>query len=145
MSGEERIARLQGVRRHEKQAAAMRLQEATAQLSGARQAADVERSRCEEAQRIASLAASTPQPVTEWLQQRVLVADLLEHERLADLQVRRLGRQEALRRVDLRAALVREEQMRVLRERLGARRQGDELRREQRRLDDLRREGGASR
>ncbi|MDA8345039.1 MAG: hypothetical protein M0Z66_06105 [Thermaerobacter sp.] len=145
MSAQMRIARLHRVRGHERSAASSRLQEAIQALCEAQAAAQATRQAREAAEQAAAAAGMEPQTADRWLSQRALVEGRLERERLADLQVRRLGRQEALRRVDLRAALVREEQMRLLGSQILERRQDAAQRTEQKTLDDLRREGGGGR
>ncbi len=145
MNQESRIARLHRVRKHERDVAATQLRVALRAREQAQDTAAATRSAREMAEQAAKEAAQTPQAADEWVAQRALVDARLERERLADLQVRRLGRQEALRRVDLRAALVREEQMKLLGTRLKGRRASDVQRSEQKELDDLRRKGGDGR
>lgn len=145
MSAPSRIARLHRVRKYERSLAVSRLQEASTAHSDAQLAAEAMRAAREMAENVALAAGTQPQAAQEWLAQRTLVESRLELERIADLQVRRLGRQEALRRVEVRAALVREEQMGTLGERLTERRAASEQKSEQKMLDDLRREGGGGR
>lgn len=142
MSGEARIARLERVRRHQQDLAGALLKQAQREREAAQATASALRALREAAQEAAQAAAAVPQPASSWLAQRLLVEGRLEKERLAELASRRLARQEALRRVDLRAARVRVEQMRALGAQLSARSAQRDQRLEQRVLDDLRREGG---
>ena len=142
MMREERLDRLLRLRRHETATAAGALQRAAADARAAAEAATAARLRRDEAERRAQAAAAVPQPTRIFLQGRLEVLERLDEERLRDLQQRRTSRTLALRRVDLRRAMVREEQIRHLGEQERRREQTAALRGEQKTLDDLRREGG---
>ncbi len=140
MTREGRLGRLLRLRRHERDMAALAMRHAQDRAMEADAAAQTARERRDEAERRLAQAAGRPQSVEEFLQGRFEVLERLDQERLQDLQARRMHRALALRRVDLRQAMVREEQIRHLGEGERRREQAAGFQSEQKALDDLRRE-----
>ena len=140
MTRQGRLERLLKLRRHERDMAALAMRRAQAQAREAEAAAQAARERRREAERRLAQAAGGPQSVQEFLQGRFEVLERLDQERLQDLQARRVHRALALRRTDLRRAMVREEQIRHLGDGERRREQAAEFQSEQKALDDLRRE-----
>lgn len=137
-----RMQRLLRLRRHDRDMAAIALHRAQEQARQAEATAAAARERRDEAERRLGAAAARPQSAREFLQGRFEVLERLDQERLQDLQERRMRRALALRRMDLKQAMVREEQIRHLGEQERRRQQAVEFQSEQKALDDLRREGG---
>lgn len=140
MRRSERIARLLRLRvhaRHQQELALARaMQERRASSDGVRLCEDVV------ARAEADFDRATGARAGEWIALRAVVADGIEHLRLAGIRDRRQRRIEALRLQDLRLALRRERQMEELVRVERRREELDDLRAEQAALDDLRREAG---
>ena len=142
MKRSERLERLLKIRRHERDKASSAMQRAESDAGAAESAARAARERRGDAERQALAAGGRPQSAQEFLSGRFEVLELIDRERLQDIRERRMQRALALRRIDLTHALVREEQIRHLDATERRRRQAEDIRSEQKALDDLRLEGG---
>lgn len=142
MMREGRLERLLRLRKHQRDVAAVALHRAQDDAQAAQAAAAAARERRSEAERRLDAATRQPQSADAFLHGRFEVLERIDEERVQDLQARRTGRTLAMRRIGLRQAMVREEQVRHLDAGERRRRLLGELQSEQKSLDDVRREGG---
>jgi len=132
-----RLGRLERLRRHERDSAAQALHRAQEDLASAAVAAARARERRRQAEEKFLAEAARPQPALAFLREHEEVLERLDAERGQFLKERHAQRLLAERRVQLRRAMVREEQMKSLGQWERRRQQREELRGEQRELDDL--------